>query len=116
MRPNLLKMVQDQQFAQRNLSWRPTNVLDPVFGRGLLNTVRDWLKAFEACLPELEGLDRKTAYILQFQKLRLAFRQAQYSWRVDDLQFIEAIQTFFSTYGAILKLLKIDELRGLLKE
>ena len=44
--------------------------------------------------------------------MRLTIKDAQFSWRSDDLKFLRAVTSFLKDYGTVLHNLKIDEARG----
>ena len=44
--------------------------------------------------------------------MRLDLRAATFTWKADQLRFVQVISQFYSDYGAILRLLKFDLLRG----
>jgi hypothetical protein len=44
--------------------------------------------------------------------MRLTVRDAKFSWRTDDLKFIESISNFYSDYGTLLRNLKHEQSRG----
>ncbi len=66
-------------------------------------------------LGEIGTLDRASVYVKLFHRMRLQLRKATYTWRSDQMSFIGAMANFYKDYGAVLRLLKIDEARGRLK-
>lgn len=61
-------------------------------------------------------LDRSVLYLNALRRMRVAMRQAQFSWGVDDLKFMQSLSDFFSDYGTVLQHLKIDQARGQFKD
>jgi len=61
---------------------------------------------------EFSSLDRRDVYIKLLRRMRLDLRTALFTWKADQLRFLQAVTQFYSDYGAILRLLKIDVLRG----
>jgi hypothetical protein len=66
-------------------------------------------------LGEIETLDRASVYIKLFHRMRLQLRKANFTWKSDQMSFIGSMAAFYTDYGAVLRLLKIDEARGRLK-
>lgn len=67
-------------------------------------------------MGEIGTLDRANVYVKLFQRMRLSLRKANFTWKSDQMSLMEAMSAFYADYGAVLRLLKIDEARGRLKE
>ena len=96
--------------------WRPTNLLYVQQSRALLKDMESRYKHLAAAEDELALLERANVYIQYLQRMRIRLRQAGYVWRLDQLRFIQSVASFYSDYGAILRLLKIDQSRGRFQE
>jgi hypothetical protein len=93
--------------------WQPKDLIPDPYRRNLLKDVQrrfNWLTEAES---ELSTLDRAPLYIKVIRRMRLSVRQAQFSWRTDDLKFLKAVTQFFGDYGIILRNLKIDQVMNL---
>jgi hypothetical protein len=65
-----------------------------------------------AAMGEFGTLDRAHVYIRTYQRMRLHLRKASFTWKADQLAFVEATANFYADYGAVLRLLKTEETRG----
>lgn len=92
--------------------WKPKALLPDPFRRGLLKDAQERLSLLEDAEDELQGLDRAPMLVGALKRMRLSVRQAQFSWRVNDLKFLQSISEFFSDYGIILQNLKVEKARG----
>lgn len=68
----------------------------------------------EGAQSEFKKLDRADVYLKLVRKTKLVLRRALYIYRLNHLVFLEAVSEFYQAYGRILRLLKIDQARGLL--
>jgi len=109
--PSLLDKT-DGQFQQIDRRWRPTNLLVEPYRRQMLTTIEGLHKEISAAESEFKTLDRAEFYLRSLRNLRVWVRQAKFAWRFDDMTFLQAISGFYTDYGAILRLLKIDQARG----
>jgi hypothetical protein len=48
--------------------------------------------------------------------MRLWVRQAAFAWQADHLKFITSVAGFYADYGAVLRMLRIDQTRGKFSE
>jgi hypothetical protein len=96
--------------------WRPTGLLYVQQSRALLKDMADRYRHLSAAESELASLERANVYIQLLQRMRIRLRQSGYVWKLDHLRFIQSVASFYSDYGAILRLLKIDQSRGRFKE
>lgn len=102
-------------FQKIDRRWRPVALVPVQFRGKLLADVKARYVELEAARPELATLDRADIYIKYLYRMRLAVRQARFSWRFDDLSFIQAISDFYTAYGSVLRLLAVDKARGRLE-
>jgi hypothetical protein len=92
--------------------WQPKDLL---FLSQAQETLRDLLKRYNQLLAardEMQTLDRATRYMGYLSRLRFSLRVAHFTWKGDQLAFIRAVSAFYSDYGAVLRLLKEDSMRG----
>ncbi len=92
--------------------WKPLDLIPDPYRRSLLKDAAARLGQLEGAEAELQSLDRAVIYIGALKRMRVSVRQAQFSWRSDDLKFLQNITAFFSDYGLVLQNLKIDKARG----
>lgn len=111
----LLPQILEQEgpsFYRIERRWQPKDLIPDPYRRSLLKDAQSRLQRLEMAENELQGLTRATLYINLLKRMRLSLRQAQFSWRTDDLKFIQNLSEFFSDYGTVLQHLKIDQARG----
>lgn len=113
--PWILRQEGDS-FQKLERHWRPTNLL---FVRQSQLLLKDMAKKYEhlsAAEDELATLERANVYIQCLRRMRIRLRQAGYVWKLDQLRFIQSVAGFYSDYGAIMRLIKIEQSRGRFKE
>jgi hypothetical protein len=111
----LLRQLIDREgdaFMQIENRWRPRNLLMGAQVRVLIHDLEHRFEHLSEAEPELDKLDRRDRYIKFLRRMRLDLRTATFTWKADQLRFIQAVTQFYSDYGAILRLLKFDLLRG----
>lgn len=92
--------------------WQPKDLIPGPYRQDMLKDVQGKLNQLSAAEDELQLLDRAPLFVGILKNLRVVVRQAQFSWRVDDLKFLQAISEFYSNYGIVLKHLKYEQARG----
>jgi hypothetical protein len=80
--------------------------------KALLNDLSQRYKYLSTARDELETLRRADRYIKYLTRMRFFLRQANFTWKSDQLVFLRAVAGFYSDFGAILRLLKEDTDRG----
>jgi hypothetical protein len=110
--PWLLEQEKDSDFQSVHQNWRPRNLLFVRQTQVLLQDVRFRLDTLELAHSELQTLHYADRYIKYLRRMRLWVRQAGFSWQADQLKFLKSVVGFYSDYGAVLRLLKADQLRG----
>ena len=100
------------QFYRIERRWQPKDLIPDPYRRNLLKDAQVRFNLLSKAEDELRTLDRSSEYIKALRRMRLDIKDAQFSWRVDDLKFLRAIARFFQDYGTVLHKLKIDEARG----
>lgn len=96
--------------------WRPANLLMASQVRAIIRDIEGRFERLSEAEVEFATLDRRDVYIKFLRRMRLDLRTALFSWKADQLRFIQAITQFYSSYGSILRLLKFDVLRGKLAD
>lgn len=115
MRYRLLPWILEQEgsdFRRIDRGWQPKNLIPDPYGRNMLKDVQAKLSALEGAEDEFQTLERSALLIGILKKLRLVVRQAQFSWRTDDLKFLTSISEFYSNYGIVLQHLNHERARG----
>ncbi len=111
--PELLEQAGD--FYQTTRQWRPKELVPASVSQKLLKDAQKRYNQMSQAEDEFQTLDRADTYIRILKRMRFTIRRAQFAWRADDLEFLKAIAEFFSDYGTVLQLLKIDQARGRLE-
>ena len=109
--PWLLQQEGDH-FRHIDNMWRPVDLLFLQQTRAMLRDVETRLERLHNALDELRTLNRPDVYVRLLTRMRLAVRQARYSWKLDHLTFIRAIAQFYQDYSTVLRMLRIEEARG----
>lgn len=100
----------DFQVVQNH--WRPAHLLFIQQMRVMLQDMKRRYQQLEAARSELQTLERAERYIKLLNRMRLWLRQAFYSWKANQLAFLQATAGFYSDYGVVLRFLKFDQMRG----
>ena len=58
-------------------------------------------------------LIRAPRYIVLLNRMRLWLRRSYFTWKANQLVFLQATAGFYSEYGQLLRFLKFDQQRGL---
>lgn len=104
--------LEGDEFQRIENRWRPTALLYGAQVRALIRDAEGKFNRASEAEPEFATLDRRDMYIKILRRLRLDLRQALFTWKADQLRFLQAITQFYSSYGALLRFLKFDLLRG----
>lgn len=118
MEYRLLPWILDKERGNIKLlenRWRPTSLLYVSQARELLLDLDRKYRFISSALDEIETLDRAAKYVQLLSRMRVFVRQANFTWKGDQLVFIRAVSGFYSAYAAILRLIKEDEARGIFK-
>jgi hypothetical protein len=108
------KLLSDEgtDFQRIEKRWRPTDLLFVAQTRALLRDMAWRYGRLSEAESELASLDRGSIYVKLLRRMRLWLRRAHYTWKADHLSFTQTVAGFYTDYGAVLRLLKIDEARG----
>lgn len=114
----LLRLIEQEGDAFQRVEnrWRPQNLLFGAQVRVLIQDLESRFARLSEAEPEFSTLDRKDVYIKLLRRMRLDLRTALFTWKADQLRFLQATTQFYSDYGAVLRLLKFDLLRGRLND
>lgn len=118
MKYRLLPWILDKERGNIKLlenRWRPTSLLYVSQARVILQDVAQKYRFIANAMDEVETLDRAAKYVQLISRMRVFVRQAHFTWKGDQLVFIRAVSGFYTAYAAILRLIKEDEARGILK-
>ena len=115
----LLRRIVDLEgtaFQQIEHRWRPQNLLMQAQVRVLIHDIERRFERLSEAEGEFATLDRRDIYIKLLRRMRLDVRLASFTWKADQLRFIQAVAQFYTDYGAVLRLLKTDFYRGRLAD
>lgn len=116
--PLLLWILDEEgpEFQSVQNRWRPSQLLFLQQVRVLLQDMERRYHKLEAARPEIETLERAPRYIKCLTRMRLWLRQSYYTWKANQLVFLQAVAGFYSEYGSLLRFLKFDQTRGRLAD
>lgn len=103
------------QFYNVSQKWQPKGLIPDPYRRNLLKDAQRRFKVLTAAEDEFRTLERAHLYVQILRRMRFTIRDAQFSWRFDDLKFLTSIASFFNDYGAVLRQLRYDKARGRLE-
>lgn len=104
------------EFYRIDRKWQPRNLIPDPYRRNLLKNAQEKYNQLTIAEDEFRTLERAHLYIQILRRMRLTIKDAQFSWRTDDLKFLASIASFFTDYGTLLRILKEDEARGKLSQ
>lgn len=110
--PWILEQERESDFQSGQQRWRPHNLLQLRQVQLLLKDIRSRLQNLDLARDELNSLVYAPKYSKYLKRMHLWVREAGFSWQADQLKFIKSVSGFYSDYGAVLRLLKIDQIRG----
>lgn len=110
--PWILEQEEGSDFQSVHQRWRPKDLFLLRQVQLLLKDIRARYTNLELARGELQSLEYAAKYIKYLQRMRIWVRSAEFTWKGDQLKFIKSVAAFYSDYGAILRLMKIDQLRG----
>jgi len=84
--------------------------------RLVLRDIEQRYYALSAAEDEFSTLERRNIYVTLVRRMRLWVRQASFTWKSDQIAFLQAVTSFYQDYGNILRRLKIEMLRGRLAD
>jgi hypothetical protein len=114
--PWILEQEEVSDFQSVSQRWRPKNLFLLRQVQLILKDVRSRYTNLELARGELQSLQYAAKYIKYLQRMRIWVREAEFAWKADQLRFLKSVAGFYSDYGTVLRLMKIDQLRGKLTE
>lgn len=112
----ILEQEPNHDFQSVHQRWRPHNLLFLRQVQVLLKDIQARCLNLELAEDELQTLEYAAKYIKYLQRMRLWVRQAAFAWQADQLRFIKSVAGFYADYGAVLRMLRIDQQRGKFSE
>jgi hypothetical protein len=110
--PWLLEQEVGTDFQTIHQRWRPKNLFLLRQVQLLLKDIQGRYRNLELARSELVTLTYADKYTKYLQRMRIWVREANFSWKADQLRFLKSVSGFYSDYAAVLRLLKMDQLRG----
>jgi len=92
--------------------WRPQDLFLLRQVQLLLKDIRVRQANLELASDELKTLEYAPKYFKYMRRMHIWARDAGFAWKADQLRFIKSVAGFYSDYGAILRLLRMDQVRG----
>jgi uncharacterized membrane protein YjjP (DUF1212 family) len=112
----ILEQEPNHEFQSVHQRWRPQNLLFIHQVSLLLKDIQARYVNLELARRELQTLEKAPKYIKYLQRMRLWVRQAGFAWQADHLKFLKSVAGFYADYGAVLRMLRIDQVRGKFSE
>lgn len=110
--PWILEQEEVSDFQSVQQRWRPKDLFLLRQIQLMLKDIRSRYTNLELARGELQTLESAAKYFKYLQRMRIWVRSAEFSWKADQLKFLKSVAGFYSDYGAVLRLMKIDQLRG----
>lgn len=108
----VLQQEDGTEFQSIHQRWRPRTLFLQHQVRLLLKDMQARYTDLELARQELATLEYAAKYLKYLARMRIWIRDAHFAWKADQLKFLKSVAGFYSDYGAVLRLLKFDELRG----
>lgn len=108
--------LESTAFQQIENRWRPHNLLMLPQVRAIINDIERRYERLSEAETELATLVRSALYVKLVRRMRLFVREATFTWKADQLRFLQAVSHFYSDYGTILRFLKHDFQEGRLAD
>lgn len=110
--PWILDQESGEDFQSVHQQWRPRNLFMLRQVQLLLKDIQYRYESLEIARDELVTLEYAAKYIKYLRRMRIWIRDANFAWKADQLKFLKSVAGFYSDYGIVLRLLRIDQLRG----
>lgn len=110
--PWILEQEEGTAFQSVQQRWRPKDLLLLRQTQLLLKDIRARYTNLELARGELQSLESAAKYLKYLQRMRIWVRSADFAWNADQLKFLKSVAGFYSDYGAVLRLMRVDLLRG----
>lgn len=118
MQYDLLPWILQQEakaFQRIENQWRPSDLLPEIQSKLLMNGLVKKYEYLSAATDELSSLDRADIYHRLLKQMGLNVRKALYFRRSNQVAFLQSVAEFYTDFGRVLRLLKIDDQRGKFK-
>ena len=113
--PWILEQEEGTEFKTVHQKWRPRDLFLMRQIQLILKDIQSRQANLELAEDEFKTLEFAAKYIKYLRRMRIWVREAGFAWRADQLRFLKSVSGFYSDYGAILRLLRMDQLRGKFK-
>jgi hypothetical protein len=110
--PWILEQEIGSDFQTISQRWRPKNLFLLRQVQLMLKDVKSRYDTLELARDELVTLEYAPKYIKYLKRMQIWQREASFAWKADQLRFLKSVAGFYADYGAVLRLLKTDQLRG----
>lgn len=112
--PNLVKILDQETGAFQRIDnvWRPQHLFLPLQTQTLVKDMNHRYALVKASEEEFKTLERSSFYLKSVRQLEFILRRAKYVRLANQLAFGQAVASFYTVYGNILRYLKIDQARG----
>jgi hypothetical protein len=110
----LPEILAEEDYAVHRIDfrWRPPDLLYIPQARALLRDVQIRFSRLEGADSELRTLVQGDLIVKLMLRMRLRVRHASYVWKIDQLAFLRSVTGFYTDYGIILRLLRLESGRG----
>lgn len=112
--PNLQRILRQEgtHFQDVTDIWKPTQLLFVAQVRKLLDDMQGKFNEVSSSSEELQNLPRSDRYFKQLTDMRLALREANFSWKANQVRFINAASRFYSSFAEMLRFLRWEAQAG----
>ena len=114
--PWILEQEEGSEFKSVHQNWRPRDLFLMRQIQLILKDMESRQASLELAKDEFKSLEYSAKYFKYLRRMRIWLREANFAWRADQLRFLKSVSGFYSDYGSILRLLRMDELRGKFSE
>jgi len=110
--PWILEQEGTTAFQSVHQRWRPKDLFLMRQVQLIIKDIQSRYESLELARDEFKTLEYGPKYIKYLQRMRIWVREARFAWKADQLRFLKSVAGFYSDYGAVLRLLRMDQLRG----
>lgn len=112
--PGLISILEEEAstFVRVDNVWRPKNIFQEIQTQILLSDMVRRYKRLKAAEEELKQLPRAEVMVRNLHLMRLILKRANFVRRANHLAFAQAVSEFYSSFGEILRYLRMDQARG----
>lgn len=106
----------EEDFQSVSQNWRPKKLLFVSQCHQLLADMERRYQALDKAKDEFGTLTYRSKYMRYLLRMKIWVRDSKFVWHSDQLKFLKSVAGFYADYGAVLRLLRNDQLRGSLYE